>query len=180
MSSRTDVFLSILVIHQSRVKEIVNKYGYNGSWGEDQYVDSLIIQGRFPEISYATLPFLPELKEGGIPFNTEWGSYGDMGGGSQFCRYTADGELDFKEIADDEWDSVSLSSVEYYLADPLALHKYVKEQRKRLTVLPWDNQEEYGLKYVALQLIRPKENKYDLKRINRGLSPLFLLETAHE
>ena len=159
MSSRTDVVLSILVIHQSRVKEIVNEYGYSGSWGEGQYVDPEVIQARFPEVNYASLSFCEELIENGIPFNTDWGNYGDMYGGSQFCRYTEDGELDFKEIAEYEWNTISLSSVERYITDPLALYKYVKEQRERLTVLPWDNQEEYGLKYVALQLIRPKDNQ---------------------
>lgn len=159
MSSRIDVLLSILSIHQSRVDKIANEQGYSGYWEKNQYNNSLIIEGRFPEINHATLPFLPELMEGGIPFNAEWDSYGDVGGGSQICRYTEDGELIFKKINDDEWDSISLSSVEDYLADPPALRKYVKERREHLRVLPWYNQEEHGLKYVALQLIRPKDNQ---------------------
>ena len=159
MSARADVILYVLTVHKERVNKIAARYGLSESWENCILNEEQTSQALFPDMKYATLPFLPELKENGIPYTLTWESYEDVEAGSEFCRYSENGELVSKEIGDSQWDSISLSTVERFLDMPEALRQYVKEQREYLTILPWDNQEEYGLKYVTLQLIRPKENK---------------------
>ncbi len=159
MSARSDVTLTVLTVHEERVNKIATRHGLGESWEKCIFNTDPLSQALFPDMKYATLPFLPELKENGIPYILTWASYDDVEAGQEFCRYSENGELVSKEIDDSQWDSISLSGVESCLDMPIALRQYVKEQREYLTILPWDNQEEYGLKYVALQLIRSKENQ---------------------
>lgn len=158
MSDRTDVYLTILTIHKSQVIEIANDAGYYPDW-EDLSGSSIpMSSGEFTEVRYGELLFLPKLVEHGIPYIADKDPFDEYEGSSEYCRYTKDGELDFRNIVDSEWDTISLSNVENLLNDPIALKRYVEQRRKDLTILPWENQEEYGLKYVALQLIRPNDS----------------------
>ena len=158
MSDRTDVYLTILTIHKSQVAEIADRAGYDPDW-EDLSGSSIPkSSGAFIEVKWGELLFLPELMERGIPYTAECVASGDIEGAMQFSRYTENGELDSKTISNSEWGTLPLSAVESLLNDPSALERYVKEQREYFTVPSWENQEEYALKYLALQLIRSNSN----------------------
>lgn len=158
MSDRTDVYLTILTIHKNQVAEIADKAGYDPDW-EDLSDSSIpMSRGYFPEVRYGELLFLPKLIECGIPYTADLEPFDKFEGISEYCRYTEDGELDFRSIDDSDWDRLSLSTVESLLNAPITLKQYVERRRKELTILSWENQEEYALKYLALQLIRPNDN----------------------
>ena len=158
MSDRTDVHLTILPAHQGQVTEIATQAGYYPNWENLLHFSKPTSRGYFAGVKYGELSFLSELAERGIPYIADKDPFDEYEGSSEYCRYTKDGELDFRNIVDSEWDTISLSKVENLLNAPIALKWYVEQRRKDLTILPWENQEVYGLKYVALQLIRPNDS----------------------
>lgn len=158
MSDRTDVYLTILTAHQGQVTEIANEAGYYPDWEDLPYFSKPKSRGYFPKVTWGELSFLPKLVERGIPYTAECEASGEIEGASQYSRYTENGELDNKVIFDAEWGTLPLSAVESLLNDPIALERYVKEQREYFTAPSWENQEEYALKYLALRLIRPNGN----------------------
>lgn len=109
---------------------------------------------EFEEVNYGELPFLGEFRKAGIPYESRWERGGEYSAGEQSCRFTADGSVITKERDDDEVNpdlDLLFSSID----DHEALKKIIQERHDAVTVLPWENQVEYGKRYVMKQLLLP-------------------------
>ena len=88
----------------------------------------------------------------GIAYNSEWESGDDYGEGCQSCRFTAEGSVVVKEVYSSDY-SVPLNLLMEAINTPNKLREIILGWKEKITVLPWDNQEEYGKLYRATMLI---------------------------
>lgn len=108
----------------------------------------------FEECNYGRLDCEEGLIEAGIPYTKRWDAGCEYTAGEEHVRFTADGELASLEVYD-EGKGVCLGKLEEALADdadPLAAVQALVASHRAATIpLPWDNQAEYGRRYVAAQ-----------------------------
>ncbi len=127
--------------------------------GDDQHITFL----GFDECNYGILGCEEEMIEAGIPFTKRWDAGGSYTAGKGYVRFTNEGELvRFEVYAEDR--GVPLDRLEEALkqdgdADPILrsldalarVERLVASHRAATVPLPWDNQVEYGRRYVAAQ-----------------------------
>lgn len=106
----------------------------------------------FAEVNYANLAFIPLLREHGIAYDSRWDEMSEYSAGVESCRFTEAGEIQVKEISDDSL-SIPLVQLKEYIDKPEQLRKFILAHEESITVLPWDNQVEYGKRYRLRQLI---------------------------
>lgn len=106
----------------------------------------------FSEVNSGDLTFLPDLLRLGIPYESFWETGCDYGAGTEYGRFTSEGECKVFSVFDDDRnpDIRWLMNLTQTPSELVAyLHKFVAEH----TPLPWDNQVEYGKIYRTVQLI---------------------------
>lgn len=113
----------------------------------------------FEEVNYGELGCLDKLRELGIAYDSDWERGSEYGPGCHSLRFTSDGEAVEKEVYEEE-KSLGLSLLREILknnTDPLVrlehLTAVINNRHNEVSVLPWDNQVEYGKRYLARQLI---------------------------
>lgn len=121
----------------------VVEYGKLTAWG-------------FDEVNYGELPFLNKLREAGIAYDNTWDRGNDYGAGTESCRFTPEGEAILRTIYDDDLNP-DIHELMARIDDPEALREFILQHKENTTTLPWDNQEEYGKTYQAMQLIISKQ-----------------------
>lgn len=112
-------------------------------------------QFTFGEVNYGNLPFLNKLAEAGIAYNSCWEDGGDYKSGCESLRFTPSGEFVLKTLYNGEDVNPSLNRLLELIDQPEALREYILNYKEIRSVLPWDNQVEYGKLHRARQLIAP-------------------------
>ena len=149
MGDRTNVELTVLA-SQSKEAEALFTATADEHWEVDQYASY-----SFEEVNYGELVFLSQLTDAGIAFDSCWGAGDEYGSGTKSCRFTAEGVLELKEVYDCDLNPELLLLMQH-INDPIKLKEIIEEHHKKVTSLPWDNQEQFGKIYRAAQLITPK------------------------
>ena len=146
MGDRTTVTLSFL---ESQQDEALKHFDAEEA---DAWLQEPLAYHQFEEVNYGELEFLDKLKAAGIAYESEWDRGSDYGPGVQSVRFTADGEVIEKSVFNDEC-SIDVHDLMALLDKPEELKDLITSTHKAVSVLPWENQEEYGKLYRAKQLI---------------------------
>ena len=146
MGDRTSVYLRILACH----KELVEKY-IEDAEGPPEEVRNFL-QYAFYDVNYGNLPFLDDMGNAGIPYDATWESGDQYGEGTQSGRFTHEGVFVDKTVYGSA-QGVPLDALIPILDDHAALIECIKKCQEEITVIPWDNQEEYSKLYRARKLI---------------------------
>ena len=146
MGDRTSVNLEILNVHVEAFKEIDTDYDETCPGAFDTTCF------HYYEVNYGELDFLDELEKKGIPYDSQWGSGGSYSSGTVYCRFTPEGECEIKEVYDD-CINPELDKCLSLINSPDELIKYILDFKKEITPLSWENQAEYGKRYLAKKLI---------------------------
>ena len=118
-----------------------------------------IIEYIFNEVKWGELDFLDQLHEQGIPFDFSNDHSEDSRHIS--CRFTSDGEMILQDYfeSDTRIEGNDFIRTIDLCTSPEEKLKFLNEQYMKLsnllTLLPWDNQVEYGKLYRTRKLIEP-------------------------
>ena len=148
MGDRTTVTLTIL---KSQQDEALKHFDFVA---DEAWLDEPLAYHQFYEVNYGTLDFLDKLKAAGIAYESEWDHGSEYGPGVKSVRFTADGDVVEKEVYNSEC-SIDVHDLMALLDKPKKLKDLIKSTHQAVSVLPWENQEEYGKIYRAKQLINP-------------------------
>lgn len=146
MGDRTTVTLSFL---ESQQDEALKHFDCDA---EEAWCDEPFAYHRFEEVNYGTLRFIDKLKAAGIAYESEWDGGYEYGPGIKSVRFTADGDVVEKEIYNSEC-SIDVHDLMALLDKPEELKELITSTHQAISVLSWDNQEEYGKLYRAKMLI---------------------------
>ncbi len=152
MGDRTSVELTVLRTQAKKAEALFGGWSANETFENDP----LLIGYYFEEVNYGNLDFLDDLRDNGIAYDSEWGDGGEYSAGTQSLRFTETGELQFKSVYDAAINP-DLCTLMELLDDPVMLVQHIKDHHAGLQVLPWDNQEEYGKRYLAMKLTDPNQ-----------------------
>lgn len=146
MGDRTTVTLSFL---ESQQDEALKHFSFVA---DEAWCDEPFAYHRFEEVNYGTLDFLDKLKASGIAYESEWDRGSEYGPGVKSVRFTPDGDVVEKEVYNSEC-SIDVHDLMALLNKPEELKDLITSTHQAVSVLPWENQEEYGKLYRAKQLI---------------------------
>lgn len=149
MGDRTTVTLTILNEHTNKVREIAEDFDYEYPGG----AKTNCIQ--FFEVNYGELDFLKKLESLGIAYESAWDNGSEYSSGTKYCRFDSEGLIDIKEIYDNQRNP-NIETLMNLIENPDSLIRFIRGHHENISVLPWDNQAEYGRIYAALHLITPK------------------------
>mgnify|MGYP005827851263 CR=1 FL=1 len=158
MGDRTTVTLTVLKKHAPQAK---NFFPDEAEELDRQFItnDEPAVEFTdftFYEVNYGELDFLDDLTKAGIPYTSEWESGYSYSAGEQHSRFTETGGHVLKEF--NELDHYfALSDLLKHIDTPDVIKELILEKKDELEVLPWFNQAEYAKRYLAKQLITPKE-----------------------
>lgn len=146
MGDRTQVVLLVLLEHADVVRAI-----YKNEF-EESWLGDTLATFTFQEINYGTLHDLIKLQEMGIPYNSVWSAGDDYDEGGEYLRFTPEGDICYKELYVSD-ENPPLNKLLELLDSPEKLREFILTFKEKVSILPWDNQEEYGKIYRAKQLI---------------------------
>ena len=154
MTDESYVSLYILLTQAKQAKTLFHKEADYENLEAEGFNKHLAFFG-FDRIKEGDLPFLDKLQEAGIAYDSCWcaGDNGQYTAGTHHVRFDAEGAVIFKEIFEDEENSIDLGPLLELLDDHEALKKCILDRQEQLSILPWDYQEENGKLYLATQLI---------------------------
>ena len=148
MGDRTYVTLTVPLECRAQVEAITDEY-------QDVYVQAdNTLTFHFEEVNYGELDCLSKLVQAGIPFTNRWEAGSNYGPGEISVRFTSEGDIVKKELFDEN-DNPSMAQLINLIDDPVALRQYILDYKTNREVMPWDNQVEYGKRYLARRLIDP-------------------------
>lgn len=148
MGDQTTVTLKVPNQYKDIIKELDGSFDEEFSGANNTH---LFI---YADVNYGELDILYSLKSRGIPYDNSWEAGWQYGPGTTSCRFSPEGEVIVKTIYDSELNpeiNVLLSLIE----TPDKLVEYILKHQEKNSVLPWDNQAEYGKLYLARKLIEP-------------------------
>lgn len=148
MGDRTTVVLTLLT---SQVKEAEGLLDYLHQRCSEMCIDNTTAF-EFGEVNYGSLKGLVALAEAGIAYESAWGAGYEYEAGTTSVRFTSEGEMVKKTIYDREF-SIPITYLMHLINQPETLFELINNRNEEVQVLPWDNQEEYGKRYRARQLI---------------------------
>lgn len=149
MGDRTYVTLSILTAQVKAAEQIItNDYDEKQTYGDN----GILTYYTYSQVNYGELDFLDALEVAGIAYTSEWGPGSEFGAGAKTCRFTKDGAVFVKEIYDTELNP-DMGGLLERIDNYQQLKDYILQHKERTSVLPWDNQIEYGKLYRTHQLI---------------------------
>lgn len=122
---------------------------------EDTTEDGEFTRFGFEEVNYGKLGFLAALQDAGIAYDSAWIKGDNYSAGTVSLRFTEAGESVEKEVYVLIEQAPILDDLKKILDDPIALRACIADWIEETLILPWDNQEEYGKRYRARQLIAP-------------------------
>lgn len=106
----------------------------------------------FDECNYGDLPFTDALIRHGIPHDRAWEEGSDYGSGTEYYRFTPEGELICTQVFRHSL-GINIPKLLELINNYEELKDYILERHKDNETLPWDNQIEYGRIYRARRLI---------------------------
>jgi len=145
-----------LMIQTNDEDEVINRIDYDfTSDGPDNCTNFV-----FYETGYGDIGCEEALQKAGIPYDRYWGRGAEYDSGTEYCRYTKDGEIEIKTAYESE-DTLSLDQLEEMLENFKTnpemgykiINKRVKDKRESITPLPWEGQDINKKTYRTKQLI---------------------------
>lgn len=155
MGERVSGTLTILASQAKEALEIIEEAD-NGCPDSEDETPSGLVHLTYEQVNYGELHGLSNLEAAGIAFNWFWDRGYDWGPGTHFLRFTEHGEAVFKTKLDENPENLHLAELLALLDQPDPLERiraYLLERQEQATILPWENQEEYGKRARALRLI---------------------------
>ena len=119
---------------------------------DDQWGDDFLTNFSYSEINYGDLQFLEDLQAAGIPHDSEWERGDQYGPGTEYCRFSPEGELKIIQVYNKEINP-NIDSLMESINDHEALKKLILRHKDDTTPLPWDDQVKFGKMYRTRQLI---------------------------
>ena len=110
----------------------------------------------FSEVNTGDLDFLRELRNLGIAYNSSWDRGDNYKEGVEYCRFTPEGKRVIKTIYDGD-ENPRINELLIRIDSYEELKQYILDHAERHSILPWDNQVEYGKIYRAMRLITPED-----------------------
>ena len=147
MSDPTTVYLIVPVEHAATVEEMYSYFDESTSYSPGYHMF------RFLEINYGNLEHLDKLQALGIAYESSWESGDEYAPGTEYCRFTPEGECVISTVYNEDVNPGLLTLMDL-LDKPEELIQYIKDHHARVTPIPRENQVEYGKIYAALQLIQ--------------------------
>lgn len=119
--------------------------------------DAVCTEGKlhsftFSEVNYGDLNSQDDLQTAGIAYTSSWDSGDNYREGSQYCRFTEDGNITVFDVYSGD-ENPSINDLLERIDQPDRLRQFILDHREKYTPLPWDHQIEYGKRYRAKQLI---------------------------
>lgn len=148
MGDRTTVTLSVLKQHKDIVEEL------SGYFEEEFPGNSGTHCFMYYEVNYSNLDFLKDLESRGIPYKSKWNAGSEYKSGGESCQFTPEGTVVKKIIYDDDINP-PLSDLMNLIQTPAKLVEYIIQHKEKVSLMPWENQAEYGKLYLARKLIEP-------------------------
>ena len=146
MGDRTTVYLTVLAVHKELAEVHIDDQAC------DEEAEGLHVKYTFYDVNYGNLPFLDAMDHEGIPYDSTWESGDEYGEGTQSGRFTHEGIFVDKTVYGSS-QGVPLDTLIPLLGDHAALVACIKKCQEEISVLPWENQEEYSKLYRARKLI---------------------------
>lgn len=152
MGDRTYVELTVLNKHAVAAQKLFNFPAQN-----DECTDGVTTVFGFEEVNYGTLDFLDKLRDAGIPYNSRWSSGDGYEAGTQYSRYTSEGQIQTFELNDTEETSVDLNKllevIQRHGTTVNSIRAWVTYHQQAITPLPWEGQLDNVKKFLTLKLI---------------------------
>jgi hypothetical protein len=149
MGDRTSVTLTVLTSQKAEAERIALADGYEADHMSDA---GHVTYFSYYEVNYGELSFLPQLTAAGIAFDSDWDSGNEYGAGTEFMRFTPEGEAKGFSYSD-EYFNPDLKRCMDLIDKPDELRAFILDHKDKVTPLPWDNQEAFGKIYRTKQLI---------------------------
>ena len=154
MGDRTYVNLTVLAIHEDRARAL-----FGGYQPEDEETQWGLFRFGFSEVNYGELPFLSALQQAGIAYDSCWADGDDYPAGNRYLRFTEDGQVQVLTTVESTEGLIELGQVLQQVRQQgqslAGVETWLLEQQAHYTPLPWIDQDTYGKRYRAIQLITP-------------------------
>lgn len=109
----------------------------------------------FDDVNYGELEELPRLQEKGIAYDSHWEAGDEYGPGVEYCRFTPEGEMIVQTVYEDGNLDGFLDDLIKYRRDPQKRDELILRVYSNRTPMSWENQVEYGQRYLANELLAP-------------------------
>lgn len=153
MSDRTSVYLTIPAALKEITENVIKK---TADLDFDYVVNDATPEGNidlyFDEVIDGQLEFLDNLVKAGVPFDSAWSADYCISAGKDSARFDSYGVLDRRVIYEYE-ENPNINRIKQLLGHPVELKAFLVQHIEGITLLPWDNQVEYGKRFLARNLI---------------------------
>ena len=150
MGDRVVVSLTVPKECEKQAIKIINKQE-----GKPECIQDLnngLVALEYSEVNYGELANLDLLVQQGIPFESEWQAGCEFGVGTNYGRFTPKGEyVGLILYVGDQ--NPSMDELQNRLNNYDDLRDYIQAYKETHTPLPWDNQVNFGKRYLLNKLV---------------------------
>jgi hypothetical protein len=111
----------------------------------------------FEEVNYGTIPWLGQLTDLGIAWDSRWHGGDEYGPGRKQTRFAPDGTVQELEYCDTEEGVIDTSKLLEFMntlgVTVDSIRNYILDHVRSFDPLPWEGQIEFGKRHLALKLI---------------------------
>lgn len=152
MGDRCYVELTVLTEQLPQVLKLAGDDTANESREED---DCTVL--GFEEVNYGTIPWLAQLTNVGIAWDSRWHGGDEYGPGIKQLRFAPDGTVQTVEYCDTEQGVIDTSKLLEFMntlgVTVDSIRNYILDHVRSFDPLPWEGQIEFGKRHLALKLI---------------------------
>lgn len=160
MGDRTTVIVTVLTTQAEQAKALIKPYeGLPSEEGDGDNAENTTYL-VYEEVNYGVIDALDEFQALGIPVTSQWGSGGDYTEGESHLRFTPEGTA-VNTASSKDWPYNTLVRLKEASRDCSTFDEMTQllDQAIEAQCTPgWENQEENAKRYLAVQLITPKED----------------------
>lgn len=158
MGDRVSVTISVPTVLADATEALIEKY--DGNYTEVEEF-TLSTDYGFDEVNYGNLECEQHLTAAGIAWIKSWGAGGGFTAGTAWAMFREDGSLHAGEFGDASPEEV-LREFFNLIDQPQNLADALRAKRDEITSPSWENQVEYGKRYLAVNLINPPPSQLKL------------------
>lgn len=145
----TTVTLTVLAEHKDFVESIVKDEDYS------EFIDDgPEVSWIFNEVNYGELKLLPQLSHAGVAYISAWNQGSEYGAGTSYCWFDEDGVKWYKDLYTSEANP-NIDHLMGLIDKPTQLRQYILDHKEKMTPPTFDNQVEYGKRFLTIKLIAP-------------------------
>ena len=159
MGDRTTVTITVLTTQAEQAKALIKPYeGLPSEEGDGDNAENTTYL-VYEEVNYGVIDALDEFQALGIPVTSQWGSGSDYTEGEGHLRFTPEGTA-VNTASSKDWPYITLVHLKEASRDCSTFDEMVQLLDQAIADVgspSWENQEENAKRYLAVQLITPKE-----------------------